>query len=435
MREEEIFYNDAAELEYVEYEGNRFLIDNGILKDVIVEYGIVKIPDKVREIRRQAFLNARLETRMEALFVPPSVRKIEKLTFSGMPSLKQVVLQASIVILKQGMFRNCMELEQIFLPDTLRTIESRAFENCIRLQKVILPRVWVQISEDAFLKCVNLKDERIERAVEDACYQRKKEEEEARKARFPHLFEEETARIPEEGETEKPQRQEVSEAKKATEQTPAVPAIETSSEAHYCIRDGVLERCEVYGRRFQIPEGVTALADRVFFGMSQLEEIEFPSSLSAIGARALEGTAWLKKEQEKNSYVVVNGILVSACYDSIVPEAKLPDSIHRIAPYAFFRSGAQVVILPESVKEVDAFAFVDSDVTEIDFSQREDVILHAPVAVRCNQLRELYFQGKLERIGAGFVEDCPALKRVCLKWAQTVVSKEAFSDNVRLWVI
>lgn len=444
MREENNFYDESMEnneMAYFEFEGNRFLIDRGVLKDVQVESATVRVPESVKEIRRQAFLDARLMGRMETLFVPATVRKIERLTFAGMPRLRRVELQAAIVTLEQGMFRNCMELERVLLPNTLRKIESRAFENCIQLKEVVLPGVWVQISEDAFQKCINLKDRRIEKAIAEAVYKRKKEEEEARKARFPHLNVTEKEALPEKAKPEQPPEatalneksvaEELLEAELLSERTME----KETEEAHFCIHDGVLERCEVYGRSITIPEGVTALGDRVLYGMEQLEEIVFPTTLSYIGAQALEGTAWLAKEREKSSYVVVNGILVSAFYNSMVMEAKLPDHIYRIAPYAFYQSEAQLVVLPESIRKVDARAFVESGVTEIDFSPRADVIFQAPVAVRCNKLRELYFQGKVDRLEENFVEDCPDLKRVCLKWSQTVISKEAFPENVRIWVI
>lgn len=447
-------FNLENEMEYADYEGNRFLIDRGILKDVQVESAVVRIPEEVREIRRQAFLDARLLGKMEVLEIPASVRKIERLSFAGMAQLKRVELQAAIATVEQGLFRNCMELEEILLPNTVRKIESRAFENCLRLRTVMLPGTWVQISEDAFLNCVNLKDSRIEKAMAEAEYKRKKEEAEARRARFPHLYLEEGKQKQEEPQEEPKEKlqefpgeeksaaEELLEAEllaeQIAEQTPVF--VEPSmtkehSEAHFCIHEGVLERCEVYSNCIKIPEGVTALADRVFFGMEQLEEIVFPTTLSYIGVQALEGTAWLAREREKNSYVVINGILISAFYNSMVMEAKLPDTIYRIAPYAFYRSEAQLVVLPESVREVDARAFVESGVTEIDFSERADILLHTPLAVRCNKLRELYFQGKIERLEDNFVEDCPALKRVCLKWAQTVVNKDAFQDNVRIWVL
>ena len=86
-------------------------------------------------------------------------------------------------------------------------------------------------------------------------------------------------------------------------------------------------------------------------------------------------------------------------------------------------------------ESIGSRAFADCEVTEIDFSPRADVALHAPLAVRCNKLRELYFQGKVDRMEDNFVEDCPGLKRVCLKWAQTVVNKNAFRENVRIWVL
>ena len=178
-------------MEYFYYDGNRFLIDKGVLKDVQVESEVVRIPETVTEIRRSAFLDARLLGRMEALIIPASVRKIERLSFAGMTNLRLAEVQAGIATLEQGMFRNCMDLEFIHLPDTLRVIESRAFENCLKLRTVELPRVWVQMAEDAFLNCVNLHDRRIDKAIEDAEYRRKKEEAEARKARFPHLYAEE----------------------------------------------------------------------------------------------------------------------------------------------------------------------------------------------------------------------------------------------------
>ena len=77
-------FHSNNEIEYFYFDGNRFLIDNGVLKDVQVESEVVRIPETVTEIRRSAFLDAKLLGRMEILFIPPSVRKIERLSFAGM---------------------------------------------------------------------------------------------------------------------------------------------------------------------------------------------------------------------------------------------------------------------------------------------------------------------------------------------------------------
>ena len=52
---EDMGYNET---EYLKFEGNRFLIIEGALRDVHVENKVVRIPDEVKEIRRQAFLDA-----------------------------------------------------------------------------------------------------------------------------------------------------------------------------------------------------------------------------------------------------------------------------------------------------------------------------------------------------------------------------------------
>ena len=121
-------FNQGEEIEYLEYEGNCFLTDRGVLKDVRVETEIVRIPEEVKEIRRQAFLNARMEQKITCLVIPASVKKIERLTFAGMEGLLCVELLGEIVTLEPGTFRNCVRLEKIQLPATLRRIESRAFE-------------------------------------------------------------------------------------------------------------------------------------------------------------------------------------------------------------------------------------------------------------------------------------------------------------------
>ena len=53
-------FNANHVLDYFYFEGNRFLIDKGVLKDVQVESEIVRIPDTVTEIRPSAGQNGGL---------------------------------------------------------------------------------------------------------------------------------------------------------------------------------------------------------------------------------------------------------------------------------------------------------------------------------------------------------------------------------------
>lgn len=437
---------------YLIYKGNRFLIDRGVLKDVLVECGTVRIPDDVREIRRQAFIEAREEGKMETLVIPATVRKIDRLAFSGMESLRRVEILSGIIALEPGTFRNCLNLETVFLPTTLMRIESRAFENCERLINVVLGTGNVRVAEDAFVGCGRLKNKQIEDAIARELTRRREEEEEVRSAKYPALkfASEESEESSETGRSAEEKTQEAS---------VLPPGVNDNTE--FCIRDGVLEHCEIGCKhivipegvkkigpeafakaeqkelleRVDIPEGVELIERHAFYGLSNLAEIRFPSSISFLGAEALEGTAWLAGARKKNSCVCVNGILISAFYDSMVMEANLPDEVWRIAPYAFYQNEVKLIKIPENVKSIDAYAFTEADITEIEFSGNGDVEFHNPVIVRCHKLKEIYISGKVERIDENFAEDCLSLQRVCIKGMQTVVSKRAFPEDVRIWII
>ena len=300
-------FNQSKEMEYFEYEGNRFLVDAGVLKDVLVETEVVCIPETVKEIRRQAFLNARPEKRMRTLTIPASVRKIDRLAFAGLAGLCHVEISPGITVLEPGTFRNCPELESIHLPITLRRIESRVFENCTGLYEVILNAERISISEDAFLHCEKLKNSQIEAAIAEDIRRKKEEEEAARNAKYPFL-----------NQTEQEDEQEEAEEEQMPQQN-------HNQNTEFCIRNGVLEHCEIgcsyiiipagvvsIGKnafagsehkelleKIDIPEGVERLEQRAFYGLSNLSAIHFPSTLSYVGAEALEGTSWLKSKERK----------------------------------------------------------------------------------------------------------------------------------------
>ncbi|MBP3567816.1 MAG: leucine-rich repeat domain-containing protein [Lachnospiraceae bacterium] len=455
MNESTTLINEMPEYDnngYLIYKGNRFLIDRGVLKDVLVECETVRVPEDVREIRRQAFIEAREEGKMETLVIPATVRKIERLSFSGMESLRRVEILAGIIALEPGTFRNCINLETVFLPTTLMRIESRVFENCERLSNVVLGTGNVRVVEDAFMGCGRLKNKQIEDAIARELSRQREEEEEVRGTKYPAL------KFTSEEKKEAPEIDASQEEK--PEETPAFPP-GVNENTEFCIQDGVLTHCEIGCKhivipegvieigpeafanaekkelleRLDIPEGVERLERHAFYGLTNLTEIHIPATVSYIGAEALEGTSWLTKERRANSCVCVNGILISAFYDSMVMEAGLPEEVWRIAPYAFYQNEVRLVKLPESVQVVDAYAFTEADITELEFSSRPDVEFHNPVVVRCHKLKEIYIPGKIERIEENFAEDCLSLQRVCLKGMQTVVHKRAFPEDVRIWVI
>lgn len=421
------------EMEYQEFEGNFFLVDNGQLKDVRVETEKVLLPETVRVILRQAFLEEKLQGRMEILGIPASVKKIERLAFAGMERLTCVEILSGIRELEPGVFRNCTNLERVILPKTVEVIGSRAFENCINLRDVVLLSDMADISEDAFSGCPLLDRTRVEAGIARSYRRRIEEEEREKEQNAKYLM---RRYLQKEKLTEETGRTvDIEDVEAGGEAMEPVEPLKPLSDTVFSIRNSVLESCRTEGSRVVIPEGVTEIASRAFYGMQKVEDIQIPSSVTCIGAEAFEGTAWLEAERKKRSYVAVNGILISAFHDSMVLEARIPQEVWRIAPYAFQRNKVRFIHLPDNVKVIDAYAFSDVGVTELSLPNRADLELHTPILADCCQLAEILVPEKIERLEAGFVENCPALRRVCLKGKQTAVSMRAFSDGVRIWVL
>ena len=230
-----------------------------------------------------------------------------------------------------------------------------------------------------------------------------------------------------------------------------------NKDTEFCIRNGILERCEIgsdyivipdgvteIGQnafstserkevlvRIEIPEGVETIGERAFFGLKNLCEIKIPTSVCSFGAEAFEGTAWIKRQREQSNYVCVNGVLLSAFYDSFAMKAELPNNIYRIAPYAFYQNDVRSIIIPDNVKKIDKYAFTEVGVIQMVFPNCSEIEFENPILFRCKSLRELTIPEKIRKIEAGFVKDCLALTIVHLKNPKTSINKKAFPEYVR----
>lgn len=454
LEETNITQKEGLEEQYELYQGNQFWIEKGKLKDVLVRTERVIVPESVHVIKREAFLRPDTKAMVKTLILPASVKKIEHLAFAGLDNVTSVEILSRISKLEQGTFRNCIKLEKIVLPASLQRIESRAFEHCIRLKEIIFGSEQIIISKDAFLQCSNLKDEKTKAAIVRGyqCFEQEKKEMEQSVRKGQESLEQ-VWRI-EQQKVEKALREEQlqREQEAIKEQLEAI-----NKDTEFCIRNGVLEWCEIGSEHIilpegikeiganafstsekkeclvclEIPEGVTRIGERAFFGLTNLCEIVIPSSVCSFGAEALEGTAWIKKQREQDNYVSVNGVLISAFYDSFVMKAELPEDIYRIAPYAFYQNDVRSIVIPNNVKQIDKYAFTEVGVTEITFPNREDVEFCNPVLFRCKNLKELTISEKIGKIDAYFVKDCLSLTMVYLKNPKTSVSKKAFPEYVR----
>ncbi|ELP89424.1 hypothetical protein EIN_390390 [Entamoeba invadens IP1] len=132
------------------------------------------IPSYVTEIGTNAFDSCGLEK----LYIPESVRVIQKYAFVYCEHLKHVILPENITVIPESCFSDCTMLETINFPTNLINIGkcafsgvnlkevkipnncrlgSQCFENCEQLTKVVLNGIRC-ISDSTFENCKNLKE-------------------------------------------------------------------------------------------------------------------------------------------------------------------------------------------------------------------------------------------------------------------------------------
>ena len=449
---EENVVAEAIKEPYELYQGNFFWIEKGKLKDILVKTEKVIVPESVQVIKREAFLRPDTKALVKRLILPVSIKKIEPLAFAGLDSVEDIEILSKISKLEKGTFRNCTKLEKIVLPASLQRIESRVFENCIQLKEIVFRSEQIVISKDAFLQCPNIKEEKAKAIIVEGykkfAQEQKKQGVWKGQESLEQVLERKKQREEELLQKEKIQKEE----KERKEQLENI-----NKDTEFCIRNGVLERCEIGSNHIvvpegvreiaknafsfsekkecvvclELPEGVEAIGERAFFGLKNLCEIKIPTSVCSFGKEAFEATAWIKNKREQDNYVVVNGVLISAFHDSFVMKAEIPSNIYRIAPYAFYQNDVRSIVIPDSVKQIDKYAFTEVGVTELVLPNREGIEFCNPILFRCRSLKELTIPEKIEKIDACFVEECVSLTMVYLKSKKTSISKRAFPEYVR----
>lgn len=128
--------------------------------------GEVTIPEtiegyEVTAIGRDAFSDC---TEITSIVMPDSVTEIGSYAFSGCTSLSKIILPKGLKEIAVGIFCNCSALESISVPEGVTVIGDFAFTNCSDLKQVNLPSGLITIgsyrhSEGAsFEGCSSLKE-------------------------------------------------------------------------------------------------------------------------------------------------------------------------------------------------------------------------------------------------------------------------------------
>lgn len=147
--------------------------------------GKILVSEGVEKIGIEAFCR----TKIQELFLPGTLKKIERNCFWECNNLEKVVVGEGVEVLDTCCFEGCTKISSITLPKSLRKIGRYSFSNCFdnadvvipegveelevgcfskaNLASVRLPGTLRKISEDCFEYCKNMKEVTISKGVEE----------------------------------------------------------------------------------------------------------------------------------------------------------------------------------------------------------------------------------------------------------------------------
>ena len=115
----------------------------------------IAIPDSVTNIGESAFSGC---TSLQEIEIPDSVTEISKSAFSGCTSLSKVKLSNNLTKIENGTFSGCTSLQEIVIPDGVKKLGDDAFYGCTSLTEIDIPDSVTEIGSYVFSGCVSLEE-------------------------------------------------------------------------------------------------------------------------------------------------------------------------------------------------------------------------------------------------------------------------------------
>ena len=156
----------------------------------------------------------------------------------------------------------------------------------------------------------------------------------------------------------------------------------------------------------RLPEGVTEIGDRAFYGAWDLHYIELPSTLRKIGRSAFS----MCTLEEIHFPESVTHIADSALSLTELQTVRLPENLKKLSNSAF--SGCKTlteVIMPAGLTEIGDLAFSD-----------------------CRKLQKVKIPKGVQRIGSSAFCDCKALQEINLPAGVKRIERYTFDNCVNL---
>ena len=328
----------------------------------------------VTRVRESVF---RSQSQISSIYIPASIKQIDKYAFSSMENLISVEFEQSDTTVKLGQnaFYYNLKLETLNIPKT-SAIPASCFESCQSLKSVTIPETVTSIGVQAFSGCSSIGSVNIPAAV-------------------THI------------------------GAKAFYNCSSVTAYTvTSGNTGYKAENGVLYTYDgttliqyPLGKSdtsFTVPSSAVTIGNGAF-GFSKLQKVTLPQGVETIEEDAFAYSTSLSSINLPQGLTVIGVRAFSHC--SALKTITIPSSVTDFEE-AFSSSGLESVTLSSGLKTVSPHAFS-----------------------YCASLKSVVIPGTVESIGFAAFYNCTALTTATVPASVTQIGNQAFGNCPNLTII
>jgi len=408
-----------------------------------------------------------------------SVKKLGKGAFYNCKTLKALNFSSELEEIPDEAFKNCLEIRELFIPETVKKIGSNAFSGCSNIGALYFGHSVPEVGRDAFSGCEELRRLRIpltEKPLEHLIG----------KQNVSRIVSIEIAVVsnsvvPDNFLSGATRLSNISIdgtitgiGKYAFKDCVEVTAFEFIKDVA-TIGEGAFHNCSSL-LKAELNESLVSIPDKAFYGCSSLLEISLPSNLTRIGKEAFYGCSSMRvinipdsvdhigdNAFEKCTYlnevslplldrplkhVFGKGgrISISTVEIKVVSLRRIPDGymsdfssvemvsvlgeIDAIGKDAFKDcTGLKQIELPDSLKEIGAFAFSKTAISSFDFSGIEMI---GQGAFKGSSLKSIVIPDGVAKIGSFAFEECRYLESASFNENISEIADHLFKNCVIL---